>query len=146
MRRLDSAYRGDVPCFLSPEWIVALGAVLADAPPTVAEPFPTFTLRQLVTRPDGTEVGYRIALSDEGIRVLPHAAGSDPPADLAFVCDYDTAVALNRGELSAQEALEAGRLEVRGRLDRITAARKVLVALGDAARELRATTIYDPAP
>jgi len=68
------------------------------------------------------------------------------PGDLVFRTDYATAVALQRGELTAQEALESGRLEVRGRLDRVTGARKVLVALDDAAGELRAATTYDLLP
>ncbi|MGZ8752974.1 MAG: hypothetical protein ACXW1S_08325 [Acidimicrobiia bacterium] len=136
-----------MPTFLSPAWIAALDAALSGAILADSEPFTPFTLRQVVTdRGSGTEFEYRVALSDQGIRVTPGTSESDPTAELDFETDYDTAVALNRGELSAQEALESGRLEVRGRLDRITGARKLLVALDDAARELRATTTYDPGP
>jgi hypothetical protein len=134
-----------VPSFLSPAWIAALSAALADVSLPASDAFTPFTLRQVVTGgPGGAELEYQVTLSARGIRVGPAPGGSDPPADLTFASDYDTAVALNRGDLSAQEALESGRLEVGGRLDRITGARKMLVTLADAARDLRAATIYDP--
>jgi hypothetical protein len=146
-RTPGSAYRDLVPSFLSPAWISALAAVLAEATFPAADSFTSLTVRQVVsTGPHGDEIDYRITLSDRGIGVVSGSAGSDPPADLTLLSDYDTAAAISRGELSAQEALESGRLEVRGRVDRITGARKVLVALGDAARELRASTTYDPGP
>lgn len=142
----DPTYRGAVPLFLTPEWIAALGAALAAAPVPAHEPFPSFTLHHVVSGPDtaAADRGYAVTCDDIGFRVV---VGSPPaPGDLVFRTDYATAVALQRGELSAQEALESGRLEVRGRLDRITGARKVLVALDDAARELRAITTYDLLP
>jgi hypothetical protein len=132
-----------VPVFLSPAWIAELADALASAPLPPHEPFPSFTVHQRVTGgPDGDR-GYGVELSDEGIRVVPDPGG---PGELTCITDYATAVALHRGELTAQEALESGRLEVRGRLEQVTAARRMLVALDDAARELRAATTYDPAP
>jgi len=136
-----------VPTFLSTEWITALAAAMADARLPAHDPFTPFALRQTVTgAPGGGEVDYRVTFSDDGIRVAAGTDESDPSGDLVVTTDYATAVALNRGELAAQEALESGRLEVRGRLDRVTGVRKMLVALDDAARELRATTTYDPVP
>ena len=131
--------------FLSPAWIGALADALAEAPLPVTDSFTSFTLRQIVSPgPNGADVDYRISISDRGIRAAAGDADSDPPPDLTVVTDYDTAAAINRGDLSTQEALESGRLEVRGRLDRISGARKLLVALGDATRDLRAVTTYDP--
>jgi SCP-2 sterol transfer family len=133
-----------VPPFLSADWVAALATALAAAPLPPHDAFAPFTLRQIVTgRPDG-DGGYGVSFSEDGIRVVD--GGVPGPDDLVFTTDYATAVALNRGDLSAQEAIESGRLEVRGRLERIIGARKMLVALDDAARELRAVTIYDPIP
>lgn len=132
-----------MPPFLSTEWIAALAAAFADAPLPAHDAFPPLTLHHIVSGgPGGTDSGYAVTCSDDGLRVV--TGGVPASGDLVFRTDYATAVALNRGELSAQEALESGRLEVRGRLDRVTGVRKVLVALDDAARELRATTTYDP--
>jgi hypothetical protein len=132
-----------MPSFLSPAWVAALDAALASAPVPGAEPFPPFVVGHVVTgAPAAAEAEYRITVSDQGMRARTDRGVDDPVADLVFATDYDTAAALNRGELSAQEALEAGRLEVRGRLDRITGARKLLLAITDAARGLRADTTY----
>ncbi len=133
-----------VPRFLSSEWIAALAGALGDVPPPDAGSFVAFTLHQVVTGgPGECSAGYGINFSEAGIRVVADAIGPD---DLVFTTDYATAVGLNRGDLTAQQAVEAGRLEVRGPLDRITGARKMLIALDDAARELRAVTTYDPDP
>ena len=135
-----------MPLFLTPEWIEALANTLAAVPVSTHEPFPAFTLHHVVSGPGtgSADRGYAVTCDDDGFRV---GTGASPaPGDLVFRTDYATAVALQRGELSAQEALESGRLEVRGRLDRITGARKVLVALDDAAGELRASTTYDLLP
>jgi hypothetical protein len=138
----DPTYRAEVPTFLSPEWITQLGVALDDALGDAPEPFPPFTVRQVVTDvPGAAEVAYEVTVSGSSVRLVAPPLPADPP-DLTVVCDYATALALHRGERSAQEALEAGRLEVRGGLDRITGARKALLAIGDAAGELRATTTY----
>ncbi len=135
-----------MPLFLTPEWIAELATALAAVPLPTHEPFPAFTLHHVVSGPGtpGAECGYAVTCDDSGFRVVVDTAPA--PGDLVFRTDYATAAALQRGELSAQEALESGRLEVRGRLDRVTGARKILVALDDATRELRAGTTYAPVP
>jgi hypothetical protein len=141
--------------FLSSEWISALTGALEAAAVPAHDPFSPFALRHVVSGvPDAIDGDdrygndhdgcYGVVVSDDGLRVV--RTGAPAPGDLVFRTDYGTAIALNRGELSAQEALESGRLEVRGRLDRVSGARKLLVALEDAAQELRATTTYDPTP
>jgi len=131
-----------VPRFLSPEWIAALATAVGAVTLPAHDTFVAFTLHQVVSDgPEGSGGGYGVTFSDAGIRVV--AGGAVGTDDLVFTTDYGTAVALNRGALSAQEAIESGRLEVRGPLEHVTGARKMLVALDDAARDLRADTTYD---
>jgi hypothetical protein len=142
-----------VPRFLSPAWIDALRAAVAAVPRADAvdardRPTP-FTVRQEVTgTPDGV-VRYDIHWSGDGIEVRTDpgggADGGEPP-DLVLSTDFPTAASLARGEVTAQEALEAGRLTVRGRLERVASARRVLAALEDRTSELRAATTYDAEP
>lgn len=149
-----------MPTFLSTEWIAALARALAAVPLPAHGSFAPFAVRQNVTGapfaddPNGVgrELAYRIEFSHHRIGVVVDSTDGTEgsawpgPGDLVVTTDYDTAVALNLGELSAQEALESGRLDIRGRLEQITGARKMLVALEDSARELRNVTTYDPLP
>jgi SCP-2 sterol transfer family protein len=55
-------------------------------------------------------------------RVVWPVPGDAPPADLRITTDWETAVAVARGELSTQRALMQGRLRVSGSPDRLGAA------------------------
>jgi putative sterol carrier protein len=70
-------------------------------------------------------------------------AGPAADADLVLVSDYETARALARGELNAQQAFAAGRLKVRGRLDSLVVHARTLAAAVAGVDEVRATTTFD---
>jgi hypothetical protein len=52
------------------------------------------------------------------------------------------AAALSRGDLNAQQALEAGRLKLRGDIGHLAREGKALVALGDVFAAVRGGTSY----
>lgn len=126
-----------MPRFLSPDWLAAFATALAQAPvTTVDEPFEPFTVHVSVTDPpDGCVAGYSVAVAADGLRLVP--APADDPGDVVLQASEPTFAALQRGDRSAQEALERGELAVRGRLEHVRAARKALATLTDVGRSLR---------
>jgi hypothetical protein len=136
-----------VVAFLSAEWLRALDAQARQVePPAALEPGQRVALGQEVHDVPGVAGGvvrYQLVVDDTGIRVDPDPA--DVP-QLTFVCDYASAVALARGDTNAQAALMAGRLRLRGDVERFAGARDVLLALGDCFARVRASTTFDTFP
>jgi putative sterol carrier protein len=120
--------------FLSPEWIEALDSAAREA---VVPAGVQLTIQQIVT--DGDEVRYHLVLDDGRLRVHP---GEADDADVTLVQTRDVAVALSRGELNAQQALEAGRLKLRGDIGHLARQGKALTAMEDAFAAVRAATTY----
>ena len=120
--------------FLSPEWIEALDAAAREA---VVPPGVQLTIQQIVT--GGDEVRYHLVLDDGRLRVHP---GETAAADVTLVQTRDVAVALSRGELNAQQALEAGRLKLRGDIGHLARQGKALTAMEDVFVAVRADTTY----
>ena len=61
-------------------------------------------------------------------------------ADLVVRTDAGTALAIQRGTTSAQEAATSGRLKVRGRIERLPALAEALRRLDDVFRDVRTAT------
>jgi putative sterol carrier protein len=122
--------------FLSPEWIDHLGAAARDAavPDDVR-----LTIQQVVTEDGGAEVRYHLVLDGGHLRVLP---GDAPAADVTLVQSREVAAALSRGELNAQQALECGRLKLRGDIGKLARHGKALSALTDVFAAVRTATSY----
>jgi putative sterol carrier protein len=120
--------------FLSPEWIEALDAAARKA---VVPAGVQLTIQQIVT--GGDEVRYHLVLDDGRLRVHP---GETAGADVTLVQTRDVAIALSRGELNAQQALEAGRLKLRGDIGHLARQGKALTAMEDAFAAVRADTTY----
>lgn len=120
--------------FLSPEWIEALDAAAQQA---VVPAGVQLTIQQIVT--DGDEVRYHLVLDDGRLRVHP---GEAPAADVTLLQTRDVAAALSRGELNAQQALEAGRLKLRGNIGHLARQGKALTVMEDAFAAVRADTTY----
>ena len=95
--------------FLSPEWFAEVAAATdGEAPPAGA-----LVLEQVV---DGTPYGQvrYLVLVGAGKAFVRPAGDGDLAADLTITCDWETASAIAKGELSAQRALMQGRLRIRG--------------------------------
>jgi putative sterol carrier protein len=129
-----------VPTFLTSAWFAALDAEARRhaATGSAAEGERVVLGQEVHGTPNGL-VRYQLVVDGSGVQVLATAEG---PADLTFVCDYATAVALAQGTTNAQEALMAGRLQVRGDVERFAAARDALLAVGDVFARVRDTTDY----
>jgi hypothetical protein len=124
--------------FLSGEWIAALDAAgrKAAVPPDVR-----LTIQQIVAEAgDGSGgVRYYLVLADGRLRVHPGEA-ADP--DVTLVQSPTVAAALSRGELNAQQALEAGRLKLRGDIGHLGRHGKALTAMQDVFAAVRDETEY----
>ena len=121
--------------FLSPEWIAALDAAArqAEVPADVR-----LTIQQVV-RDDGGDIAYHLVVADGHLRVHP---GEAEAPDVTLVQTREVAAALSRAELNAQQALEAGRLKLRGDIGRLGREGKALTAVGDLFAAVRSTTTY----
>ena len=122
--------------FLSPEWIAALDAAAREA--TVPGGV-RLTIQQIVTGDGGDDVRYYLVLDEGRLRVVP---GEADAADVTLVQSREVAAALSRGELNAQQALEAGRLKLRGDIGHLGREGKALTAMEDVFATVRADTAY----
>jgi putative sterol carrier protein len=142
-----------VPRFLTEDWVEAfneaLAGVLLPAPGPdtgLAAADGRFTVAQEVRGgPDGD---VRLVLrAGDGTLVLEigplePADGPGPDAEVTIALDYADAVALARGGLSPAEALNAGRIRVRGDLSVLAAGQELLRAAREHTRVLDAGTTY----
>ena len=121
--------------FLSEEWVAALDAAARDA----AVPADVRLTVQQIVRDDSGDVRYHLVVDDGRLRVHP---GEAPGADVTLVQTPDVAAALSRGELNAQQALEAGLLKLRGDIGHLARHGKTLTAIEDVFAAVRADTTY----
>jgi hypothetical protein len=132
--------------YLSSRWIEeARAAAGADRALLDAARDVDLVVEQIVTGapqdPGGVEgtVTYHVVLKDGTARL---EAGVATDADVRFVQDYDTAVAVSTGALNAHSAFMTGRLRVTGNLERLIAAQQAFTALDTALAGVRARTTY----
>ena len=122
--------------FLSPEWIAALDLAAQEATVPVGI---RLTIQQIVTDEGADDVSYHLVLAEGRLRVVPGEAAAP---DVTLVQTREVAAALSRGELNAQQALEAGRLKLRGDLGHLAREGKALSAMEDVFAAVRAGTSY----
>ena len=122
--------------FLSPEWIAALAAAAREA--TVPAGV-RLTIQQVVTGDGEGEVRYHLVLDEGRLEVRP---GESEAADVTLVQTREVAAALSRGELNAQQALEAGRLKLRGDIGHLAREGRALSAMEDVFAAVRRVTDY----
>jgi len=121
--------------FLSLEWIAALDVAAGEA--TVPAGV-RLTIQQIVTDGDD-DVRYHLVLDEGRLRIVPGEAAAP---DVTLIQTREVAVALSRGELNAQQALEAGRLKLRGDIGHLAREGKGLSAMEDVFAAVRADTAY----
>jgi hypothetical protein len=124
--------------FLSPTWIAELDAAAGSTalPPDVGDLTVELVVRGV---PDAGEVRYHVRFAHGGLRVVPGAVESP---DVRILSDYETAVAMHRVELSAQEAIARGRAKLQGPIQGVRGREAALRGLGDAFASVRAATTY----
>ena len=143
-----------MPRFLTPDWVTGFNAALEG----VVLPLPgpgaglaaadgRFTMAQEVRgAPDGD---LRLLLRADGgaltLEIDPLEGperGADEIADVTIALGYEDAAALATGALSPAEALNAGRIRVRGDLSVLAAGQELLVAAREHTRVLDTDTTY----
>jgi hypothetical protein len=132
--------------FLSPDWFAEVGRQAPAPSGTEATDESRLTLEQVVHgTPDG-DVRYRVVVGSGTAHIEPPLAsspnGGPGPPDLTIACDWATAVAMAQGALSAQAALMAGRLRVRGNLARLSGRGADLIGLDPVPEDVRRHTTY----
>jgi putative sterol carrier protein len=145
--------------FLSPSWAEEFNAALDGV--ELPGPGPEaglaaadgrFTVVQEVHGgPDG-DVSVALRVDDGSLRFRVEPAGGHRTtdasaadewrADVTIVISYEDAAALSKGEMAPAEALNAGRIRVRGDLSVLVAAQEMLVAARAATQALAASTTY----
>lgn len=126
--------------YLSPEWIAAADEALAAAWQQVGDKGTgAVLLWQVGGAPEG-KVTFTVRFGPSGAGFGQGAPDVEPDATLSL--DYDTAVAIARGELSPQVAFMQGGLKLGGDVMVLVASAPGLAALGDAFAELRQQTEY----
>ncbi len=132
--------------FLSPDWVEAFNAALADV--ELSPPGPEaglavrdgrFSMGQVVTGgPDG-EVHTTFRVEDRRVTMT---AGESDDAEVTIRLTWDDAVAMAGGALAPGEAIAAGRVRVRGDLAVLAEAQTVLGVVQPHLQELRDRTEY----
>lgn len=122
--------------FLSAAWLSALddSARKLDVPDDV-----DLVVEQVVAGPDGRETAYHLVFGGGSLRVR---AGRAEAASVAVQQSYETAVALARGELNAQQAMARGELRVSGDVALLSRHGRSLGRLPDLFAELRNRTEF----
>lgn len=126
--------------YLSPEWFDAAGAALAGGAGCAPAPAGVvLTVEQTVDgTPDGT-VRWHLTIADGKIALTP---GPAVRPDVRFSTTYAVAVAVARGEVSAQRAFVEGDLRVGGDIRTVIEHGPSLAAVDDALAAVRAATTY----
>lgn len=129
-----------MPRYLSTEWFDdAQTALAGDSTLSRAVAKAQLTVQQVVTGgPDG-DITYHIDV-DRGTVKLATGEADDPT--VTFIQSWDTAVAIGRGEQSAQGAFMTGQIRVRGDLPRLVEQGDVFAGVDDVLAALRAATTY----
>ncbi|MBO0691598.1 MAG: SCP2 sterol-binding domain-containing protein [Acidimicrobiaceae bacterium] len=123
--------------YLSAEWFQqvreALGPAAAD------RGAPDIVLRQVVTGTPEGDVSYQVEIRAGHASLV---AGTTGDADMTFMSDYPTAVAIARGQLSTQSALLEGRIRVHGNPVALSAHQAAFGHLDPLPEKLRAETTF----
>ncbi len=121
--------------FLSEDWMSGLAdTVNANEAFKTAIANVSLNLQFVVTDvPDSEEVSYGIAI-DGGTAAI--SGGELEGADATITNDYETAVAISKGELNTQMAFMTGKLKVGGDMAKIMMNQAALNAFSNAAKDL----------
>ena len=124
-----------MPQYLSDEWFKQMSEAGSVNPISSSG---ELALQEVVTdTPFGT-VTYVLNIADGDITFV----SGDGKADVTFTQNYETAVALHKGELTIHDAFFAGKVRVSGRLNMLLEHSDLLQGLAPAFDKVRADTTY----
>jgi putative sterol carrier protein len=122
--------------YLSDEWLEQAAAALESADvPDDAE----MVIQYEVSGGGNGKVRYVLDVSGGRATIVP---GKRADAPVTFTLDYDTAVAVITGEVSAQVAFMQGRMKLAGDVRVLIDGAAALASVNDTLGDLRATTEY----
>ncbi|MBV9660094.1 MAG: SCP2 sterol-binding domain-containing protein [Acidimicrobiales bacterium] len=122
--------------FLSEEWFGEVAAAAGTNEATVCA-----VLEQVVEGTPYGKVAYRLVVGEHQARLVWPVPSDTAAPDLRISCDWTTAVAIAKGDLSTQRALMEGRLRVKGSTTRL-AGLDLAPGLDAVPPAVRASTIY----
>jgi putative sterol carrier protein len=96
-------------------------------------------LREIINGSPNGDVSYVMTLDGESIVIT---RDENTKADVTFTQNYDTAVALHKGELTTHEAFFAGNVRVAGHLNTLLNNADVLQGVAPAFENVRTATTY----
>jgi putative sterol carrier protein len=139
--------------FLSPEWVAALNhaleGVVVDGPGPAAGLAAVggrFTVAQEVRGTPAGDVRLHLRVEDGSLHFMLSGLTDEVPigqegsvetADVTVTLSYEDAAALSKGELAPAEALNAGKIRVRGDLSVLVASQSML----ESARSFTASVV-----
>ncbi len=120
--------------FLSEDWLNASNETLAgDADYQSATSTTDLTLQFVVTDAPGGDFEYNVTMASGSTSFAP---GAMEGADATIRNNYDTAMAVSKGDLNTQAAFISGKLKVEGNLAKIMMNQSALTALAEALKGL----------
>ena len=121
--------------FLSEEWAQAMTEALNSSDDfKSAAATQQAKLQQVVTEaPEGGEVKYYFTLEDGNAQV---SLGEITDADATITQNYETAVAINKQELNAQQAFMQGKLKISGNMMKLMQLQGVFTAMPAAVKDV----------
>jgi hypothetical protein len=128
-----------VPRFLTAEWAAAAEQAVRPLALPGAGPV---TLAHLVRGAPEGDVTWVVEVRDGRASVTLRPGLDAGGADVVLVEDYATACALARGEMTAEEAVAAGRLKLRSGAQALVTHAAALRSVGEALAALRADTTW----
>jgi putative sterol carrier protein len=124
--------------YLSQKWFDEMTEAAATYKPD-PERSGVVSLRETITGSPFDDVTYVMTIGEEGIDI---AREPDSVADVTFTQDYDTAVALHRGELTTHDAFFAGKVRVAGHLNTLLEHADLLQGITSVFEPVRNDTTY----
>jgi putative sterol carrier protein len=131
-----------MPRFLTSDWAGAVTQAAQEDPELAAAIADVqLTIGHIVSGSPDATVLYTIDFSHGHVvaRVEP---GTSTDADILLRTDYETAAAIHRGELTAQEAASVGRLKIGGDTAALARCASAIARLGVTLAPLRDATTY----
>jgi putative sterol carrier protein len=126
--------------YLSDEWMQRAGEALAsDERLRESSASVDLSIQYEVVGVAGSKLAYALRFDHGSVGIEP---GKHPEARVSFSLGYDTAVAVARGELSAQAAFMRGDLKLGGDVTVLIRQHELLGAMDDALAELRDQTEF----
>ena len=124
--------------YLSDDWITALDEVVSSDPELrAAASEADLVIQQTVSGTAGGDTVYHVAVREGAARVVPGGASD---AHVHLTVDLETATAIARGQLAAQDAFMQGRLRIGGDVTALLAHQTVFMSVSDLTRSLRDRT------